>query len=175
MHRLFVLLAVLFTFALPAPAGAQPPTGTLSGTIHDTTGAVLPGVNVTIRNVATGAARSVVSDGEGRYRIVNVDPGNYELRAQLNGFRTVIRNPVVISVGGMAQSDIEMSVGALAEAVTVQTEAPLIEPSKTDLSRVVTTQEIESLPIAGRNFVDFVKLSSGVALGRENVGGGSFK
>jgi outer membrane receptor protein involved in Fe transport len=173
MHRLFVLLSVLL--ALAPSAAAQTATGTLSGTIRDTTGAVLPGVNVTIRNVATGLNRSVVTDGDGRYRIVNVDPGDYELRASLNGFRTVIRNPVVISVGGMAQSDIELTVGAVAEAVTVQTQAPLIEPSKTDLSRVVTSQEIESLPIAGRNFVDFVKLSSAVSLGRENVGGGAFK
>jgi len=173
MHRLFVLLSILL--ALASPAAAQTATGTLAGTIHDTTGAVLPGVNVTIRNVATGATRAVTTDGEGRYRIVNVDPGDYELRAQLNGFRTIVRNPVVISVGGIAQSDVEMTVGALAETVTVQTQAPLIEPSKTDLSRVVTSQEIESLPIAGRNFVDFVKLSSGVSLGRENVGGGAFK
>lgn len=172
MHRLFALSILL---ALPASAGAQTATGTLSGTVRDTSNAVMPGVNVTIRNVATGASRSVVTDGEGRYRIVNLDSGDYELRATLNGFRTVIRNRVVITVGGISQSDIEMSVGAVAEAVTVQTEAPLIEPSKTDLSRVVTTREIESLPIAGRNFVDFVKLSSGVALGRENVGGGAFK
>ena len=173
MHRLFVLLAVLLAVAAPAPA--QTAAGNLTGTIRDTTGAVLPGVSVTIRNVATGASRSVATDGEGRYRIVNIDPGDYELRAQLQGFRTVIRNPVVVSVGGTAQSDIEMTVGAVAEALTVQAQVPLIEPSRTDLSRVVTTQEIESLPIAGRNFVDFVKLSSGVALGRENVGGGAFK
>jgi len=63
----------------------------------------------------------------------------------------------------------------VAEEVTVRTEPPLIEPGKVGLSRVVTTREIESLPISGRNFVDFVKLSSGVALGRENVGGGAFK
>src|SRR5262245_29524661 len=121
MHRLFVLLSLLL--ALATSAAAQTATGTLSGTIRDTTGAVLPGATVTIRNVATGLTRSVVTDGEGRYRIVNVEPGDYELRASLNGFRTVIRNPVVISVGGMAQSDIEMTVGAVAEAVTVQTQA----------------------------------------------------
>ena len=68
-----------------------------------------------------------------------------------------------------------MSLGPIAEQVTVVTEPPLIEPTKTELSRVVSMQEIESLPISGRNFVDFVKLSSGVARGRENVGGGAFK
>ena len=68
-----------------------------------------------------------------------------------------------------------MALGAVTEEVTVRAETPLIEPSRLDLSRVVTAAEIESLPISGRNFVDFVKLSSGVAAGRENVGGGAFK
>jgi outer membrane receptor protein involved in Fe transport len=173
MHRLCVLLSILLVGA--APAVAQTATGTVSGTVRDSTGAVLQGVTMTIRSAATGASRSVVTDAEGRYRIANIDSGEYELRAALAGFRTVIRNPVVVTVGGTSETDVEMSVGAVAEAVTVQAEPPLIEPSKTDLSRVVTTREIESLPIAGRNFVDFVKLSSGVALGRENVGGGAFK
>ena len=80
MHRLSVPLSILL--ALAASAAAQTATGNLSGTIRDTTGGVLPGVNVTIRNVATGASRSVVTDSDGRYRIVNVDPGDYELRAR---------------------------------------------------------------------------------------------
>jgi outer membrane receptor protein involved in Fe transport len=173
MHRLGLLLSILL--AVTASAVAQTATGTVSGTVRDSTGAVLPGVNLTIRSGATGASRSVVTDGNGRYRIANVDSGEYEMRASLAGFRTVIRNPVVVTVGGTSETDIEMAVGEVAEAVTVQAESALIEPTKTDLSRVVTTREIESLPIAGRNFVDFVKLSSGVALGRENVGGGAFK
>src|SRR5262249_6616501 len=173
MDRLGLLLSILLLAA--ASAVAQTATGTVSGTVRDSTGAVLQGVTVTIRNAATGGLRSVVTDTEGRYRITNVDSGEYELRASLAGFRTVIRNPLVVTVAGTSETDVEMNVGAVAEEVTVQTEAPLIEPTKTDLSRVVTTREIESLPIAGRNFVDFVKLSTGVALGRENVGGGAFK
>src|SRR5262245_16428077 len=173
MHRVCVLLSMLLLLAVSATA--QTATGTISGTVRDSTGAVLQGVTLTVRNAATGASRSAVSDTDGRYRIPNVDSGNYELRAALAGFRTVIRNPVVVTVGGTSETDVEMSVGAVTESVTVQAEPALIETSKTDLSRVVTAREIESLPIAGRNFVDFVKLSSGVALGRENVGGGAFK
>jgi hypothetical protein len=93
----------------------------------------------------------------------------------LTGFRTAVRSGVVVTVGGTADADVEMSVGQVAEEVTVRTEPPPIEPTKVELSRVVTMREIESLPISGRNVVDFVKLSSGVALGRENVGGGAFK
>jgi hypothetical protein len=93
----------------------------------------------------------------------------------LQNFKTIVRPDVVLAVGGTTDVDVAMSVGAIADEVTVRGEAPLIEPSRVEMSRVVTTAEIESLPIRGRNFVDFVKLSSGVATGRENVGGGAFK
>jgi outer membrane receptor protein involved in Fe transport len=169
------LLVLSILLATGALASAQTATGTVAGAVRDSTGAMMPGVTVTIRNVATGGSRSVTTDPQGRYRIANVEPGDYELRATLAGFRTVVRNPVIVTVGGITETDLDMTVGNVSEEVTVQTEAPLLETSKADLSRVVSQREIESLPISGRNFVDFVKLSSGVALGRENVGGGAFK
>jgi outer membrane receptor protein involved in Fe transport len=174
MTRVLVLIFSM-VFAIYAAASAQTAAGTISGTIRDSTGAVVPGVTVATRNLATGASRTAVTDQQGRYRIANVEPGDYELRATLSGFRTAMRSSVTVAVGGTTETDLEMTVGSVSEVVTVQTGAPLIESSKVDLSRVVSTQEIESLPISGRNFVDFVKLSSGVALGRENVGGGAFK
>jgi outer membrane receptor protein involved in Fe transport len=173
MHRTCLALLLLLTSTVLS--AAQTATGTVSGNIRDSTGAVLPGVNVTVRNVSTGTSRSVTTDAEGRYRVANVDPGEYEVRAGLPGFRTAVRSGVIVTVGGTTEASIDMTVGQVTEEVTVQTEPPLIEPTKAELSRVVTTREIESLPISGRNFVDFVKLSSGVALGRENVGGGAFK
>jgi outer membrane receptor protein involved in Fe transport len=168
-----LVLLTLVPFAVSA--GAQTATGTLTGIVSDTTGAVMPAVSISARNAATGVTRTATTDGEGRYRMVNLEPGQYEVRAELPGFRTAIRSGVAVTVGGTTELNLAMSVGQLEEEVTVATEPALIEPSKTELSRVVTTLEIESLPIAGRNFVDFVKLSSGVALGRENVGGGAFK
>jgi len=158
-----------------ANAAAQIATASVFGTIRDETGASLPGVTLTARNVATGATRATTSDAEGRYRLSALDPGEYELRAELANFKTAIRSGIVLTVGGSTDADIRMSLGPIAEQVSVATDAPLIEPAKAELSRVVTTKEIESLPISGRNFVDFVKLSSGVASGRENVGGGAFK
>jgi Carboxypeptidase regulatory-like domain len=172
-YRCAVALALMF--ASVTLCTAQSATGTISGTIRDASGAVVPGASLTVKNVATGATRTATTDTEGRYRIPNLTPGDYELRATLSGFRTVVRSGVAITVGGITETEIEMSVGQVAEEVTVRTEAPLIEPGKVELSRVVTTREIESLPISGRNFVDFVKLSSGVAMGRENIGGGAFK
>src|SRR5206468_3637151 len=125
--------------------------------------AALPGVTVTVKSVATGVTRSATTDSAGRYLISTLNPGEYELRAELANFKTTVRTGVGLSVGGTTETDITMSLGQIAEQVTVASEAPLIEPAKTELSRVVTTAEIESLPISGRNFVDFVKLSSGVA------------
>ena len=158
-----------------AYATAQIATATLLGIVRDETGAALPGAALTVRSVATGVTRAAVSDSEGRYRVSALDPGEYDVHAELARFKTAIRTRVVLTVGGTTEADINMSLGPIAEQVTVVTEAPLIEPAKTELSRVVSMQEIEGLPISGRNFVDFVKLSSGVASGRENVGGGAFK
>ena len=119
--------------------------------------------------------RSAITDSEGRYRVSALDPGEYDVQVELANFKTAVRSRVVLTVGGTTEANIEMSLGPIVEQVTVDTEAPLIEPAKAELSRVVSMQEIESLPISGRNFVDFVKLSSGVASGRENIGGGAFK
>jgi Carboxypeptidase regulatory-like domain len=150
-------------------------TSTLLGMIRDETGSALPGAAVTVKSLATGATRTALSDADGRYRIAALDPGEYEVRVELANFKTVVRPRVLLTVGGATEADIGMSLGPIAEQVTVAADTPLIEPAKTELSRVVSAQEIESLPISGRNFVDFVKLSSGVAAGRENIGGGAFK
>src|SRR5438093_9195090 len=145
---------------------AQIATATVLGIVRDQTGAALPGAAVTLKSTATGATRSVITDSDGRYRISALDPGEYELRVELASFRTVVRPRVLLTVGGTTEADVEMSLGPIAEQVTVATDTPLIETARAELSRVVSTEEIQSLPISGRNFVDFVKLSSGVAGGR---------
>jgi hypothetical protein len=169
------LLALFILSGLSHHAAAQIATATLDGVVTDETGAALPGVSLTIKSTSTGATRAVTTDAAGRYRIAALDPGVYDVRAELQKFKAAVRSGVVLTVGGTTQLDLTMNIGTVSEVVTVRSQAPLIEPGKMDLSRVVTTTEIESLPISGRNFVDFVKLSSGVATGRENVGGGAFK
>jgi outer membrane receptor protein involved in Fe transport len=169
-----ILLTLLLLTICPR-ALAQIATATIAGAVTDETRAALPGVAVTVKSAATGNTRTAMTDAAGRYRIAALDPGTYEVRAELQSFKTAIRTGVALAVGGTVDVDITMTLGMVADRITVVGEAPLIEPSKAELSRVVTTAEIESLPISGRNFVDFVKLSSGVANGRENVGGGAFK
>jgi outer membrane receptor protein involved in Fe transport len=97
------------------------------------------------------------------------------LRVELSGFKTAVRSDVILTVGGAAAINITMNVGNVTETVVVVAGEQLIETTKVDVSRVIESRQIESLPNIGRNFVDFVKLSSGVAQGRENTGGGAFK
>ncbi|HLJ26053.1 MAG TPA: TonB-dependent receptor [Candidatus Angelobacter sp.] len=165
------LLAAVFAASLHA----QTSSATLSGTVHDTSNAVLPKAVVTLTNSSTGVSRKVNADDQGRYSFSNVEPGSYELRVQQPGFRVVVQKDVVLTVGGSRVLDLTMQVGAVSESVLVTTEAPLIEVASPNLSRVVDERAIDSLPILGRNFVDFAELSSGVTPGRENVGGGAFK
>src|SRR5215471_1978405 len=172
--RLTIWAAVsLLLFVGVAPG--QTATSTLSGVVRDQNGAVVSGANITIKNNATGATRSVKTDEEGRYYLVNVEPGQYELKAEATGYKTALTNPVTLMVGGPTSLDVTLSVGTVSESVMIEAREPLIEPAKVEVSRVISSQEIDTLPNIGRNFVDFVKLSSGVAPGRENIGGGPFK
>ena len=172
MHTKSLLATLLFTASV---SFAQTPTAALSGVVRDEQGGVVTRAMVSVRNSDTGKARSATTDDEGRYGFINLEPGGYELRVEASGYKTSIRSGLILSVGGAATIDVTMSVGAVTETVSVEAGAQLIEPNKVEVSRVIGRQEIESLPNIGRNFVDFVKLSSGVSLGRENVGGGPFK
>jgi outer membrane receptor protein involved in Fe transport len=168
-------LALVVVCCIADASAAQIATATLDGTVRDETGGPLPGVSLMLKSTSTGATRTATTDVAGRYRIAALDPGTYDLRAELQNFKAAARTGIVLTVGGTTQVDLQMNLGTLSEVVTVESQAPLIEPNKMDVSRVVTAAEIQALPISGRNFVDFVKLSSGVTTGRENVGGGAFK
>src|SRR5437016_2449509 len=89
---------VIFSLSV-AIASAQDTTGTILGTITDASGAVLPGVTITVKNVDTSQARTLVSDAAGRYRVPLLQPGRYEVTAQLSGFQTMVRSGITVTVG----------------------------------------------------------------------------
>ncbi|MBV9182662.1 MAG: TonB-dependent receptor, partial [Acidobacteria bacterium] len=154
---------------------SQTPTATLSGSVRDSSGAGVPNAKVTLTNSATGVSRAIDADDRGRYSLTNVDPGTYQLRAEHEGFKAAVEEGVLLTVGGATALDVTLQVGSVHDVITVTTTEPLIETTTANVSTQVAEQTIESLPVLGRNFVDFAKLSSGVAPGRENVGGGAFK
>ena len=155
-------------------ADAQSATATVTGHVRDETDAALPGVAVTASDAATGVKRTTSTDAEGRYRMPALEPGEYSIRIELNGFRSAVFERVALTVGGTTTLDVTLRLGQFTEEVNV-VPARLSDEDHPALSRVVTLDQIEALPISGRNFTDFARLSSGVTLGRENVGGGPFK
>ncbi|HEV8369325.1 MAG TPA: TonB-dependent receptor [Pyrinomonadaceae bacterium] len=170
-----LLLAALAVLLAGVTVFGQTTSATLSGVVRDPSGAVIPEVRISVTNSQTGAVRETTSDVEGRYNLTNLLPGRYDLHAERTGFKTIVQSNIVLSVASSTIVDLAFQVGDVKETVEVREEQPLLETTKAEVSRVVTQQSIESLPIIGRNFVDFAKLSSGVAPGRENTGGGAFK
>src|SRR5215510_7330400 len=168
-----LLMAWVALLASPVASG-QTTTATLSGVIRDATGAVITEAKIGVTNINTGATREATSNEVGRYNLTNLGPGQYEIRAQHEGFAAA-QSSVTLTIGGAAILDLILQIGNMSQVLVVKQDALLIEPTKAEVSRVVNKQAIESLPIIGRNFVDFAKLSSGVAPGRENTGGGAFK
>src|SRR5262245_15429988 len=169
------LLSMAWVLFLASPvASGQTTTATLSGVIRDATGAVIPEARIGVTNINTRATRETTTNEVGRYNLTNLGPGQYEIRAEHDGF-TAAQSNVTLTIGGAAILDLILQIGNMSQVLVVEQDALLIEQTKAEVSRVVNKQAIESLPIIGRNFVDFAKLSSGVAPGRENTGGGAFK
>src|SRR5476649_1475143 len=123
--RFLIVLALLFT---PAAASAQrATTGTVTGKIVDSSGLVLPGVTVTLTSAEALGQFTAVSDGNGFYRVANLPPATYDVKAELSGFQSVIRKATV-RLNGVLDVDFTLSVGSVSETVTVTAEAAVVDP-----------------------------------------------
>jgi hypothetical protein len=154
---------VIFAGALLASAPLYGQIGgaaTVAGTVSDESGAALPGVTVTITNIATGRAQSLVTSTDGRYRAVALTPGPYEVAAELQGFGT-LKRAITLVVGAEAELDLTLSVATLAETVTVVGEAPLIEVAKSQPSSIITGAQLQALPVLSRDFLVLAQLLPG--------------
>jgi hypothetical protein len=127
---------------------------------------VIVKATITLRNLDTNRTYSATSSSVGLYILTNVAPGNYEVTVEAPGFAKFSQKDMALRVGQMATLDVNMKVAGAAEQVVVSTEAPVIEPTRTEVSQVIETQQIQSLPISGRLFTDFALLSPGVTTGR---------
>jgi len=143
-------------------AMAQLTQGTISGVVQDETGAVLPGVEVTLTHLGTGHARSTVSDEEGRYRAPSLPLGEYEIRGSLPGFQTIVRSGIQLTVGRRAVVDLVLSVGEVTQFITVSGEASLLETSTATVSNLVTEQKVRDLPLGSRDLTQLAFLQPGV-------------
>ena len=166
----FLSLAAL-VFSLSSFALAQQPTGAIEGTVTDPQGAVVPGATVTAKSKATNLTRTVTSNDEGQYKISQLPPDTYELRVAAANFKTSVAPEVSVAVGTNVALDFKLEVGGTTEEVTVtsSTEAQ-IDRVDHKIAGVVGTQQIQNLPLNGRNFLDLAQLQPGV----ETVAGGTF-
>ena len=175
MHAQFIriLFALLLVPLLVSTATAQTTFATLQGKVTDAQGAVLPGVTVTARHVATNTTKVSVTTGVGQYYLPNLQAGEYEVLAELTGFTTERRTGIVLQVGQEIGLDLRMNLGAIEENVTVVGESALVETTRSAVATVIKKEQIDNLPVVERDFSSLALLAPGVTtgVGGYNAGG----
>jgi len=141
----------------------------LNGVLRDQSGGAVVNASITLREVDTNRIYTTHSNDVGYYILPNLSPARYELTAEYSGFAKFTQTGIVLTVGQAATIDIMLKVATAGEKVVVSTEAPVIEPTRTEISQVVDTEQIRALPISGRLFTDFALLSPGVAIGHTSA------
>ncbi len=158
-----ILGACLSVLILSSPLFAQGSTARILGIVTDASGAVIPGVSVTIRDVDRGTARSLTTDEAGAYNAPNLLPGTYTVRAELQGFSIVERQNIRLEVGQDIRVDVSLQPSGQRELITVQAESPLVETNNAELGGTIANQVINDLPLNGRNFENLLDLRPGVS------------
>ena len=162
-------LAVLVA---PTAGFAQTTTGTILGEVKDSTGATLPGVTVTAVNQANGLTRETVTDALGTYRFTAMPPGVYTVKAALAGFKEATRADVRLAINSQVAAPFALEVGGVAETITVTEQAPLVDTTENVVRTLVDTQQIASLPLKSRDFLDLTLLAPGVVTDQGSASGG---
>ncbi|HEV8131977.1 MAG TPA: carboxypeptidase regulatory-like domain-containing protein, partial [Acidobacteriota bacterium] len=168
-----VMALVVLTLALlPSVLRAQITTGTILGTVSDSSGAVIPGATVTASNLETGFERAVLTDGSGNYTLANMPIGNYKVKAELPGFKTGVSGPFRLVVDQKLRSDFVLAVGEVTETVQVRgVGTTLLQTEQHDINQIVQEKEIKGLPLNGRDFFSLLLLSNGVQDTSNDQGG----
>jgi outer membrane receptor for ferrienterochelin and colicin len=163
----FALLVCLFSLA--TPAHGQAVTASLQGQVLDASGGGVPKAKVSAVNTETAFSRSTESDSSGEYSLPAMPAGRYTVSAQLPGFKTDT-GEITLQVGQVATLNFKLAVGEVSEKVEVQAQSEVTEPTRTQISNVITQNQIRDLPVNGREFIDFALLSPGVQIGDTTSG-----
>lgn len=146
----------------PQRADAQA-TATVSGSVRDSSGAVLPDANIVLHDTATNLDRTTSTNSIGYYVIPQIQPGTYELRVSKNGFRTEVRPNLTLVVNQTATLDFSLPPGETRETIQVQATAPLLETVTSELGEAIVKRQVNELPLNGRNFTQLLNLTPGVS------------
>jgi outer membrane receptor protein involved in Fe transport len=164
------IVVVLLLAIVSAPSFAQISTAQLNGTVRDQSGGAVAKASLALREMDTNQTYTATAAETGSYVLPNVTPGRYELKVSFTGFANFTQTGIVLTVGQSATIDVTLNVAGQGEQILVTTEAPVIEPTKTEISQVIGTTQIQELPISGRLFTDFALLTPGVATSRTSLG-----
>src|SRR3989475_5857388 len=152
------------------PVHAQGFAAAITGTVTDTSGAVLPGTMVTVKHLETGLTRAVEADTSGNYSIPSLPVGEYELTAEKMGFQREVRRGINLVVAQEAVVNLTLQVGSIVQQVTVTEAAPLVNTTTTSTSGVISEQQIKELPLNGRSFDQLLTITPGTVNYTSNVG-----
>jgi hypothetical protein len=141
----------------------------LNGVVRDESGGSVPKSAITLREIETNRTYTTISNDNGLYVIANLPPGRYELTTEAPGFGRSTQTGIELNVGQVATIDVVVKIASTAEKIVVTTETPPVEPTRTEVSSVISSSQIESLPISGRLFTDFALLTPGVTTGRTSL------
>lgn len=162
--RLCLLISMLISALMGLPCFAQLDTGVVLGTVLDPSGAVVPGASVVVENQGTGARYEVVTDASGNFIASALTVGIYRVSASAPGFKTKINENLRLQVSDRLRVELILETGQISEKVTVSSEAPLVDTASTTLGGVVTSAQLQSLPVNGRNVMDLLQLIPGAML-----------
>ena len=160
---------------LPTAAVAQVATGSIVGTVVDSSGQLVPGAQVTVREVNRNTTTTLTTDAAGVYTAPFLVPGTYEVSVELPGFKSWIRRGIVLQVNDRLRIDASLEVGTVTESTTVQAESPLVRTDSSEVGTVIEEAAVKELPLNGRNFATLVYLAPGITPGQagENLSGAS--
>src|SRR5580704_16080250 len=159
-----LVIAVIAVVLLGVAVNAQTFRGTILGTVTDTSGAVVPGAKVTVRNVNTGLERSSPTSADGSYALPELPPGTYKVTISQSGFQTSVTNGVTVEAATERRVDAALKPGQVTEQVEVSSESlPLVESTSDTLGGVLTQETVKDLPINGRDYTKLIFLNPGVS------------
>jgi Carboxypeptidase regulatory-like domain/TonB-dependent Receptor Plug Domain len=161
MKRQFILAVTMVAVMAACGLANAQVTASISGKVEDPTGAGLAGAMVTVKSVETGAVRTTTSEQNGTYSVLSLPLGAQEVKAEKQGFKSVLRTGISLEVGQEAVVNLQLEVGDLAQEVTVAAETPLVNTTTGQTSGVVNEREVKDLPLNGRSFDALIALNPG--------------
>src|SRR5678816_3199501 len=163
-HPKQILFSLLALLVISTAANAQSVTGSITGIVTDVSGAVVPGAAVTLIQDKTAEARSLSSDSDGRFTFAALQPGNYSLRVERQGFQTLEQKAIILSANEtLAVGDLKLQPGQVSETVSITSEGAIVERESSDLTARLTADQISLISTKGRDVTSLLRLIPGTS------------